>query len=115
MKNEKIHLFLYSILIIIGSSISSTSIPDKILLTPDKLLHFFEYLFFGIFCFRVVNNRFSYPIICVSFLSFLFGIVDESWQSLIPGRDPSFFDLIADVIGGVVGSFIAFYFLTRKK
>jgi len=34
---------------------------------------------------------------------------------LIPGRDPSFFDLIADVIGGVVGSFIAFYFLTRKK
>jgi VanZ family protein len=33
----------------------------------------------------------------------LFGCIDESWQSMIPGRFPSQYDVFADGIGVICG------------
>jgi VanZ family protein len=35
----------------------------------------------------------------------LFGCLDETWQSIIPGRFPSHYDIIADGIGVILGVF----------
>jgi len=35
----------------------------------------------------------------------LFGCLDEAWQSMIPGRFPSHYDIIADGIGVIFGVF----------
>ena len=36
-------------------------------------------------------------------LGIIFGCIDEMWQSLIPGRNPSYYDVIADGIGVILG------------
>ena len=33
----------------------------------------------------------------------VFGCVDEIWQSVIPGRQPSYYDVMADSIGVTLG------------
>ena len=39
----------------------------------------------------------------VSMFGILFGCIDEIWQSFIPGRNPSYYDVIADGIGVILG------------
>ena len=41
-----------------------------------------------------------------------YGISDETHQYFVPNRDASFFDFIADVVGGSVGIWLVF---TMKK
>ena len=39
----------------------------------------------------------------ISMFGIIFGCIDEMWQSLIPGRNPSYYDVIADGIGVILG------------
>ena len=114
MKNKKYQLFLFSLLILFGSSIPSNSIPKAVSLTPDKILHFAEYFIWGILCFRVFINYFSSPIIYVILVGAIFGILDETWQSMIPGRESSKYDVLVDIIGVVVSSLICNYYVAKK-
>jgi len=45
-------------------------------------------------------------------IGFMYGMSDEFHQSLVPGRQASIFDLVADAIGALAGSTIYSY---RKK
>ena len=112
MKNYKLHFYLYLILIILGSSIPGRSVPNLFLFSWDKLLHVVEYYIFGIlgyraFQFEYKNIRYFLPISGI-----IFGCIDEAWQSFIPGRYPSYYDIIADGIGVTFGV-ISFIFFKR--
>ena len=103
MKNPKLHFFLYLLLILILSSIPGNSVPNIVSLTWDKLIHFFEYVVLGFLGYRAFlhNNELNIYLFC--FMGILFGCFDELWQSMIPGRFSSHYDVIADVIGVICG------------
>ena len=103
MNYPKIQFFLYLVLILIGSSVAGKSIPTVFTFTWDKLLHVIEYFFLGILGYRAYKNKYKYIAIIVSIFGILFGCIDEVWQSFIPGRYPSYYDVIADGIGVILG------------
>ena len=109
MNANNLQLYFYMILILFGSSIPGKTIPLHItLFTWDKFLHFFEYFILGILASRAYG--FKYNRIVLSVLGIIFGCFDEIWQSFIPGRFPSYYDVIADGIGVICG-IITFNFL----
>ena len=103
MSYPKIQFFLYLFLILIGSSVPGRSVPTVFALTWDKLLHLIEYFFLGILGYRAYANRYKYITIIISVFGIVFGCIDEIWQSFIPGRHPSYYDVIADSIGVISG------------
>ena len=103
MSYLKIQFFLYLLLILIGSSIPGKSVPTIFAFTWDKLLHVIEYFFLGVLGYRAYEKRHKYITIIVSIFGILFGCFDEIWQSFTPGRHPSYYDVIADGIGVILG------------
>ena len=103
MSYPKIQFSVYLFLILIGSSIPGKSVPTVFAFTWDKLLHLLEYFFLGILGYRAYENRYKYITIRISMFGITFGCIDEMWQSLIPGRNPSYYDVIADGIGVILG------------
>lgn len=103
MSYLKIQFFLYLLLILIGSSIPGKSVPTVFAFTWDKLLHVIEYFFLGVLGYRAYEDRHKYITIFVSMFGILFGCFDEIWQSFTPGRHPSYYDVIADGIGVILG------------
>ena len=103
MSNHKLQFYLFLSLIIMGSSIPGNSIPKVAMMSWDKLLHIAEYFIFGIlgyraFQFDLKNIKYFLPIFGI-----IFGCIDEIWQSFIPGRYPSYYDIIADGFGTIIG------------
>ena len=103
MSYPKIQFYLYLFLILIGSSIPGKSVPTVFALTWDKLIHVIEYFFLGILGYKAYENRYKHITIIISMFGIIFGCMDEIWQSFIPGRNPSYYDVIADGIGVILG------------
>ena len=103
MSYPKTQFFFYLFLIFIGSSIPGKSVPTVFALTWDKLLHVIEYFFLGILGYRAYENKYIYITIVISIFGIVFGCIDEIWQSFIPGRQPSYYDVMADSIGVTLG------------
>ena len=103
MSYPKIQFLLYLFLILIGSSVPGRSVPTVFALTWDKLLHLIEYFFLGILGYRAYENKYKYITIVISMFGIVFGCIDEIWQLFIPGRNPSYYDVIADGIGVILG------------
>lgn len=102
-------VILYIILIIGLSSIPGEGISDIKLLSEDKLLHLIEYMIFGIlvtraFAFRMTQQMKIFLIAVL--IAGIFGALDETYQNLIPGRESSYTDWIADLVGAVLGSLV---------
>lgn len=82
----------------------------------DKILHFGAYLGLGLsicFCirdWRWKSSPYFYGIFVMIFVA-LFGAFDEFHQSFIPGRNSSFSDWIANVLGG--GLAVALFLIFR--
>ena len=114
MKNPKIHFYLFLLLIISVSSIPGKAVPSIIGLTWDKLLHCIEYSILGLLGHRAYykQNNFNIYILCIA--GVLFGCFDELWQSMIPGRFSSHYDIIADGIGVNSGVSIS-HFIYKKR
>ena len=113
MNANNLQLYFYMILILFGSSIPGKTIPLHItLFTWDKFLHFFEYFILGILASRAY--RFKYNRIVLSILGIIFGCFDEIWQSFIPGRSSSYYDVVADGIGVICG-IIIFNFIKKNQ
>ncbi len=109
MKLSVLWAILYALLIIGLSSIPGRSFPDIKYLSQDKLIHIGEYLIFGILVsqalvFRVTarGRIFLFTLL----LAGTFGALDEAYQALVPGRDNSCADWIADLLGVVSGSLL---------
>ncbi len=105
---------MFLALILLGSSLPGDSIPEVVAFTWDKLLHVGEYCILGILGFRAFQNDLSNPVVWISLFGLGFGCIDELWQSMIPGRFTSHYDVIADGIGVICGS-ITGTFLYKKS
>ncbi len=107
MKLSILWAILYAMLIIGLSSIPGRSFPDIKYLSQDKLIHIGEYLIFGILVGQVIAFRVtarSRIFLFTLLLAGAFGALDEVYQTLIPGRDNSYADWIADLLGVIAGS-----------
>ena len=111
MNNAKIYFYGYVVLIFIGSSIPGGSVPDVFRLTWDKLLHVIEYCILGILGFRYFSIILKQPLFGIIIIGMTIGIIDEIYQSIIPGRFTSSTDIIADGIGVISGALISKYSL----
>jgi VanZ family protein len=77
----------------------------------DKLAHFLAFSGLGLLVCTLYLKRgnaqaislLSMPLLIVS----LFGIIEESYQMLIPGRQPDVFDLLADICGALFAIILA--------
>tara|TARA_B100000809_G_C14740896_1_gene388553 strand:- start:105 stop:470 length:366 start_codon:yes stop_codon:yes gene_type:complete len=110
-KNQyRIGTGLYLLIILAASSIPGNSLPKLVILSPDKLLHIVEYGILGFLTYKSFYSV-SLPIIVGSLL---FAGLDEIWQSFIPGRMSSIYDVIADIIGFTIVLGTMYYF-SRKR
>jgi VanZ family protein len=115
MKNPKIHFFGFLALILLGSSIPGDSMPSVIALTWDKLLHVAEYSILGWLGYRAYYSAYQKPMVYIIIFGILFGCIDESWQSMIPGRFPSHYDVFADGIGVICGAVTGSFLYKKSK
>lgn len=113
--------FAFSIFAIIlaGSSVPGKNIPHIFTFTPDKLIHCLEYAVLGFFLFRWLRLEYaSQTLTWHSITTFvsgsMFGVIDENYQRLIPGRFPDFWDWVLDT-AGVLLAVIFLNLLIRKK
>ena len=105
MKEPKIHFYFYLVFILIGSSIPGDTVPSFVGLTWDKLLHLIEYGIMGFLGYRAYYTQIRSHIYSLIIFGLLFVVLDETWQSFIPGRFSSHYDIIADLIGVICGVF----------
>ncbi|HEU4384666.1 MAG TPA: VanZ family protein [Anaeromyxobacteraceae bacterium] len=108
---------LYAALIFGLSSLSSPQdlLPQE-LLGFDKALHLGEYAALGALLARALSGGDRSParaFLWALLLGAIYGVSDELHQALVPGRDASAFDWIADAAGTGLGA-AAFLFLRRR-
>ena len=115
----RIPLLGFAALIIAGSSIPGQSLPTVFKLTPDKLIHTVEYFILGYLIVRWMFVEFSeksntWKFSLTAILGGLFGVADELYQSLIPGRFTDPFDWMMDFTG-VCLAILIYHFINRKR
>ncbi|MFH2034990.1 MAG: VanZ family protein [Candidatus Zixiibacteriota bacterium] len=118
----KYHLpvILYSALIITLSSIPQLNRIDIPILNYDKLLHFLEYAIFAFLVYRSFSHIFrNFSAIWVFLISLifigLFSVLDEYFQSHIPGRKSDPYDILFDTLGGVLILLLLSWRRSRRK
>jgi VanZ family protein len=105
-----IHLapVLWAVAIFVSSSIPSNRLPPVAVLGFDKLVHFTIYF---VLCWLVhrslrtqTKSSFvsTHSLIVSIIAAILYGITDEIHQSMVPGRDPSVYDVAANALGGLL-------------
>jgi len=75
----------------------------------DKLVHFFLFAVLGFLLLRTYaehRNKQSYGIFFVAIISIIFGLLMETIQIMVPGRDYNLVDLISDGAGAVFGCLV---------
>lgn len=113
LKNFLIYWFpiiLYCLLIFIRSSYPSFKNAPE-LPYIDKMLHFVAYALLGALFLRAfktsrIKNNLKLMLILSFVLSSLYGISDEIHQYFVPYRDADFMDVLADMLGGIMGVYI---------
>jgi VanZ family protein len=98
----------------IGVIFSLSTIPGPTLKkvgfsVPDKLAHVVEYAILGALSCRArpgMRPSFVEQAGPVLLLAALVGLADELYQRLIPGRESSGLDWVADLVGATLGSWI---------
>lgn len=106
--------------LILGLS-SMTSLPFSLKpgLHLDKVVHFFEYLLLALLVARACaalpwpERRWATWLLS-SALVLAIGGADECYQSLVPGRSSEWLDLLADGFGGMVGSGLYLWGISRR-
>ncbi len=118
MKNKKISNIFFILWIIVIISVSSIPHlkapgPDKI--GMDKIYHFAEYFILATFFLKSEYfslNRKKVKIF-TAFI-FIFPFIDELHQHLIPGRQCSVYDALADTLGLLIPFLIVGYIHLKK-
>jgi VanZ family protein len=77
----------------------------------DKVLHFVGYALLGALFLRAfktsrIKNNVKLMVILSVLLSSLYGISDEIHQYFVPYRDADLMDVLADMLGGLMGVYI---------
>ena len=113
-QKNKLFLVLFIILIIAITVLSL--LPPKSGLElgkSDKLNHFLAYAILSLNFGFISSNIRSY-FIGIPFL-IAYGLLIEFFQGLVPGRDPSFYDALANSAGVFSGFFVICLFSRIKK
>ena len=101
----------FIVLMIIGSSFEGSSIPKSYIFTLDKLLHILEYYIFGTLLFFIFLSASQKPAIISLIIGIFYSFIDELYQSTVDGRNSSILDVLADIIGLILGLvFIKIFF-----
>ena len=79
-------------------------IPDAGMFTFDKFLHIIEYFIFGILLYFSFHKFLKYPVIVCLIIGVFYGLIDELYQSTVHGRSSSGLDVLADIIGLILGA-----------
>jgi VanZ family protein len=77
----------------------------------DKMLHFAAYAVMGVLFYRAyhtlpIKKEVQWIVLLSMISASLYGVSDEIHQSIVPERDGSFMDVIADVLGAVCGVYL---------
>ena len=112
LSNKKKFLYiplgLYWVLIFILTSIPGKSIP-KILGFSDKSKHFGAYLVLAFLLNFALYLQKKFPLfskhaaLSTFVITLFYGLFDEVHQIIIPGRFFDWWDLVADVVGSLMG------------
>jgi len=111
-------LLLYIGLIILISSLSRLPFLLPRWIHLDKLLHMLEYAVLAVLVTRAfLSVRHPSRLWAVGLVSFgcvvAFGVMAELLQGLVPGRSSDAMDLVADGVGGLLGSLV--YLLFKRR
>ncbi len=103
-------LYVYAGVIFYLSSISKP-LPEVSIPFIDKVLHICEYGVFGFLASRAFKNSprkafFENFKLLAILVSIIYGISDEFHQGFVSNRQFSVFDMLADGVGGILGTFI---------
>ncbi len=99
-------VLLWAVTIYISSSIPAERLPDFGKMGYDKVIHFFVYFLLSATIHRSIRHQSLLPFLARNHLFFTvfitaaYGITDEFHQMFVPNRNPSLYDLLADVLGG---------------
>ena len=104
-QNNKLFLVLFIILIIAITLLSLLPPKSGIELgKSDKLNHFLAYAILSL-NFGFISTKIRSYFIGIPFL-IAYGLLIEFFQGFVPGRDPSFYDTLANSVGVFLGFFI---------
>ena len=103
-------VIIYSGIIFYVSSIPNLQAPFGIF-NIDKIIHILEYTLFGFLLARAIilsghvsSKNVIWALVMAG--SFLYGLSDEYHQSFVIGREASWGDLLADMVGGSLGAMV---------
>lgn len=110
----------YMILIFYFSSLPGHIPPPgaEILDIPRTIMHVGEYAILGLLMNLVMiqkSSRISKSILYSSVFSSLYGVTDEIHQFFVPTRCFDFYDICADMIGGMIGAAFLVPLLTLAR
>lgn len=99
-----------------------SAVPGQDLHAPanDKVIHFFEFAVLGVLLMFSIAGFVHRRITAVQastawFFGALYAFSDEFHQSLVPNRDASVFDWLADVCGLAVALLVVYYLATATE
>lgn len=96
-------LIIYIIVMMVGFLIVVPNNLD-VINDNDKLIHFAEFFVLSILALKTFQLfRFKHHYIIGVLFCLVFVVLSESLQSLIPSRSFSYYDMLADVLGIIVG------------
>jgi VanZ family protein len=100
MGQAKIAVFaMYALLVAFASLSPGTGVSIE---SWDKLAHFLSYGLFAILGFGLAGSRRGYFFLCLGIVAFS-GLM-EVGQSFVPGRFMSAYDMLANVVGVLLGA-----------
>ena len=107
----KLPAILYSMLIFFLSSLPQSELPPIHVFGFDKIVHFTEYLLYGMTLMLAYTRSKSLVLlensVVVSVLTgILYAVTDEIHQLFVAGRDCNFWDFSADALGVVFGIYL---------
>ena len=80
----------------------------------DKVQHFAAFFFLGtLMCYVTTSPRWFRRFTTIGLVGMAYAAIDELTQGFVPGRDPSFFDFLADSAG--VWAAIGIYVIARYR
>jgi VanZ family protein len=115
VSSEQSELVVY-IFNFLGLNLNSM-IGDLSVFIIRKGAHFTEYFILCVLCFNVLRDEFKLidALLLSILVVFLYACSDEFHQSFIPGRGPSFKDVLIDTSGGLVAAGFIFIFAKIRR
>lgn len=106
---------LWAAIIFTLSSIPGRSFPAMAVFNYDKVLHATVYAVLGGMCYLAARGTWAIRpvrlVVGCTLVAIVYGLTDEFHQRFVPGRSSDIHDVMADGVGGLVGSLVAALFV----